>query len=350
MDSEKLIYWFEEIGAKDGHLVGNKCANLGEMIQLGIRISQGFAISANCYTRFIEETGAKQEILNYIRSQDKIEGIKKLDEASRKIRAMIEDKELPDDLKDKIASAYESLSQRMGTHDAHVAVRSSALAEDSATASFAGQFESYLNVKGKEELFTKVKKVWSSTFTSRAMSYRTIKKMAPEGDPIGVAVLAMVNARASGISFTVDPVTGDFSKIIIEANWGLGEGVVSGAECVDGFVVDKESLNVIKSHIGRKVQCVVKKEDGARWADVPEHMQAMPCISNEEVKEVAKVARYVEASLGCPQDMEWAVDQDFSFPDNIFWLQTRPAKAAAQKKVSAASHIADLIAKKLGGI
>jgi len=348
MDSEKLIYWFEEIGAKDGHLVGNKCANLGEMIQLGIRISQGFAIGANCYTRFIEETGTKQEIINYIRSQDTIEGIKKLDEASRKIRAMIEDKELPDNLKDKIASAYELLSKKMGTPDAHVAVRSSALAEDSAGASFAGQFESYLNVKGKEELFTKVKKVWSSTFTSRAMSYRTIKNMAPEGDPIGVAVLAMVNARASGISFTADPVIGDFSKIIIEANWGLGEGVVSGAECVDGFAVEKESLNVIKSHIGEKVQCVVKKEDGVEWVAVPEHMQTIPCISDEEIKEIAKVARYVEASLGCPQDMEWAVDQDLNFPESIFWLQTRPAKVAAKKIVSPALHIADLMAKKFG--
>jgi len=349
MDSEKLIYWFEEIGAKNGHLVGNKCANLGEMIQLGVRISQGFAVSANCYIRFVEETGAKQEIIEYIRSQDKIEGIRELDEASRKIRAMIEDKELPGDMKDKIASAYELLSKKMGTHDAYVAVRSSSLSEDSVGASFAGQFESYLNVKGNEDLFNKVKKVWSSTFTSRAISYRTIKKMAPEGDSIGVAVLAMVNARSSGITFTVDPVTDDFSKMIIEANWGLGEGVVSGGECVDGFVVDKESLNVIKSHIANKVQCVVRKEDGTRWAEVPAHMQAMPCISDEEVKEIAKVARYVEASLGCPQDMEWAIDQDLPFPDNIFWLQTRPAKVETKKIDSPARHIANLIARKFGG-
>ncbi len=101
----------------------------------------------------------------------------------------------------------------------------------------------------------------------------------------------MVNARASGITFTVDPVTADDSKILLEANWGLGEGVVSGAESVDGFVVDKESLEILARHVGNKVKCVVYTKDGADWADVPEHMQNMPCISDEEIVEIARVAK-----------------------------------------------------------
>jgi pyruvate, water dikinase len=350
MDSEKLIFWFEEVTAKDGLLVGNKCANLGEMIQLGMRVPPGFAIGADAYVRFAEMTGTHQEILMYINRLGKIEGIEKFDEASRTIRSMIEEKEIPPDLKDEIALAYQELCNRMGRSDAPVAVRSSGLSEDSAGASFAGQFESYLNIRGEEELLKKVKKVWSSAFTPRAISYRIRKGLAVEGDSIGVAVLALVSARAAGITFTVDPVTGDDSKMILEANWGLGEGVVSGVESVDGFVVDKESLEILKRHVGQKTRCVVNTEQGADWADVPEKMQAMPCISDEEIIEICRIARSVEKSLGGPQDMEWAVDQDLPFPESIFWVQTRPAKVAVKKMVSAASHIADLIAKNLGGI
>ena len=346
MGSEKFIHWLEEVGAKDGLLVGNKCANLGEMIQLGMRVPPGFAISANGYNQFAENTGANQEILGYIKSQGKIEGIEKLDEASRMIRAMIEHKEVPDDLKAEIVSAYKTLCDKMGTANAPVAVRSSGLAEDSAGASFAGQFESYLNVKGEKELLEKVKIVWSSAFTARAISYRARKGLAIEGDSIGVAVLAMVNARASGISFTVDPVTGDSTKIIIEANWGLGEGVVSGAESVDGFVVNKEDLEVINTHIGRKTKCVVNMEQGAEWADVPAHMQGIACIGKEEIKEISQVAKSVEKSLGCPQDMEWAIDQNLSFPESVFFLQTRPATAQGKEPESTTDKMIDLMAKR----
>jgi len=196
----------------------------------------------------------------------------------------------------------------------------------------------------------KVKKVWASAYTARAVAFRVNKDLPVLGDELGVAIPKMVNARASGITFTVDPVTADDSKILLEANWGLGEGVVSGAESVDGFVVDKDSLEIVGRHVGNKVRCVVYTKDGADWADVPDHMQNMPCISDEEIVEIAKVAKSAEKSLGGPQDMEWAVDQDLSFPESLFWLQTRPAKVAAKKKVSASSRIAELIAKKFGGV
>jgi pyruvate,water dikinase len=346
MGSEKFIHWLEEVGGKDGPLVGNKCANLGEMIQLGMRVPPGFAISAHCYNQFVEKTGTVKEILGYINSTGIIEGIEKLDEASRMIRAMIEHKEIPHDLKAEIVSAYKTLCDKMGTADAPVAVRSSGLAEDSAGASFAGQFESYLNVKGEKELLEKVKIVWSSAFTARAISYRIRKGLAIEGDSIGVAVLAMVNARASGISFTVDPVTGDPKKIIIEANWGLGEGVVSGAESVDGFVVNKEDLEVISTHVGKKTRCVVNMEQGAEWADVPAHMQGIACIGEEEIKEIAQVAKSVEKSFDCPQDMEWAIDQNLPFPESLFFLQTRPAMAQVKKPESTTDRMIDMIAKR----
>jgi len=121
-------------------------------------------------------------------------------------------------------------------------------------------------------------------------------------------------------------------------------------ESVDGFVVDKESLEIATRHVGKKFKCVVYTENGADWADVSAEMQNTPCISDEEIIEISRVAKSAEKTLECPQDMEWAIDQDLSFPGSIFWLQTRAAKVAAQKKVSPASHIADLIAKKLGGV
>jgi pyruvate,water dikinase len=213
------------------------------------------------------------------------------------------------------------------------------------TESRPGMFETYLNVCGTEDVLEKVKKVWASAYTARAVAFRINKGFPVIGDELGVAIPKMVNARAAGIAFTVDPVTGDDSKIILEANWGLGEGVVSGGESVDGFVVNKEDLGIADRHVGKKSKCVVYTEDGADWADVPANMQDMPCISDEEIIEISRVAKSTEKTLECAQDMEWAVDQDLSFPESIFWLQTRPAKVQVRKPKSTTDQIIDLIAK-----
>ncbi|UCB48263.1 MAG: PEP/pyruvate-binding domain-containing protein [Deltaproteobacteria bacterium] len=345
MGSEKLIFWFEELGERHNDMVGKKCANLGEMIQMGLPVPPGFALSIDMYREFIRETGAEEEMVRYIESLGELKerGITLFEEISKTIRGFIQEKEMPPGIKEAISAHYHELCERVSIPDMPVSVRSAG------TESRPGMFETYLNVRGIEDVLEKVKEVWASAYTTRAVAFRINKDLPVLGDELGVAIPKMVNARASGITFTVDPVTGDESKIILEANWGLGEGVVSGAESVDGFVVEKADLEITKRHVGRKTRCVVNTEDGADWADVPEKMQATPCISDDEILEIAKVARSAEKSLGGPQDMEWAVDQDLNFPESIFWLQTRPAKVAAKKKVSAASHIADLIAKKLGG-
>ena len=344
MGSEKLIFWFEELGERHNDLVGKKCANLGEMVQLGLPVPPGFALSIDLFRKFIRETGAEEEMARYIEGLGELKdmGITQFEEISKTIRDFIMEKEMPSRVKEDISSHYHELCERVGIPDMPVSVRSAG------TESRPGMFETYLNVRGIEDVLEKVKKVWASAYTTRAVAFRINKGLPVLGDELGVAVPEMVNARASGITFTVDPITGDDSKIILEANWGLGEGVVSGAESVDGFVVEKADLEIAKRHVGRKTKCVVNTEDGADWADVPENMQGTPCVSDDEILEIARVARSVEKSLGCPQDMEWAVDQDLNFPESIFWLQTRPAKTAAKKMVSPAVHIADLIAKKLG--
>jgi pyruvate, water dikinase len=341
-----MIYWFEELGREHNDVVGKKCANLGQMTRMGLAVPPGFAISIAMYEKFIRETQTDEEMKIYVRGLGEVKGagISVFDDMSRTLRSMIETKGMPSSIKETIASYYAALCKKTGIENIPVSVRSAG------TESRPGMFETYLNVRGIEDVLDKVKRVWASAYTARAVAFRINKELPILGDELGVAVPKMVNARASGITFTVDPVTADDTKILLEANWGLGEGVVSGAESVDGFVVDKESLEIVARHVGNKVKCVVYTKDGADWADVPAHMQSMACISDEEIVEIAKVAKSAEKSLGGPQDMEWAIDQDLPFPGSLFWLQTRPAKVAAKKKVSASSHIADLIARKFGGV
>jgi len=341
MSSNKLIYWFEEIGKEHNDFVGKKCANLGEMTRMGLAVPPGFALSLDAYRLFVKETGLASEMEQFVQKFGDLkgQGITVFDQMSQTLRDMIEAREIPENLKIQILGYYEELSSRLGVDAPAVSVRSAG------TESRPGMFETYLNVKGREDLLEKVKKVWASAYTTRAVAFRINKGLAILGDELGVAIPKMVNARASGITFTVDPVTADDSKILLEANWGLGEGVVSGAESVDGFVVDKKSMEIVARHVGEKVKCVMYTKDGADWVDVPDHMQSMPCISDEEILEIGRVAKAAEKTLGGPQDMEWAVDQDFPFPENLFWLQTRPAKVGVRKPESATDRIIDLMAK-----
>ncbi len=346
MSSKKLIFWFEELGKEHNDLVGKKCANLGVMCQMGLPIPPGFAISIEMYKRFVEETGAIKEMSRYISSLGELkgQGIKLFEEASQTIQKIIEEKEIPSALKESIKIHYNELCQKVGIDEVAVSVRSAGVE------SRPGMFETYLNVRGIDEVLEKVKKVWASAYTPRAIAFRVNKDLPVMGDELGVAVPKMVNACSSGIGFTVNPVTGDDSKIVIECNWGLGEGVVSGVESVDRFVVDKESLEIIERFIGRKEKQVSSKDRGVIWEEVPLDKQSIPCLRDVEVVEVAKLAKTLEQRLGCPQDMEWAIDLDLPFPKNIFLLQTRPAKVAVKKPMSPTDRIIDLIAKKYSGV
>jgi pyruvate,water dikinase len=345
MNSEKLIFWFDELEKEHNDIVGKKCANLGEMTRMGLSVPPGFAISIDMYRKFIKETGAEDEMFSYIKEfgEAKGAGIQIFEEISKNLRGAIEGKEMLPSARECIASYYRELCDKTGIENMAVSVRSAG------TESRPGMFETYLNVCGIEEVLENVKKVWASAFTPRAIAFRVNKGLPVLGDELGVAVPKMVNAGASGIAFTVNPVDGDSSKIIIEANWGLGEGVVSGDESVDVFSVDKNSLDIASKRTGNKMRGVFCTETGADWADIPTKIQRIPCISDKEIIEIARVAKSAEEFLELPQDMEWAIDQDMNFPRNIFWLQTRPAKVAASKVDSPTSHIADLMAKKFRG-
>jgi pyruvate,water dikinase len=342
MSSDKLIFRFEELGQEHNNLVGKKCANLGEMTRMGLPVPPGFAISIATYRKFVKETGGAEETSHYVSSFGELKGqnVAIFDELSQNIRGMIEGKEVPEDIKRLVGSYYKELCNKTGIPDVAVSVRSSG------TESRPGMFETYLNVIGIEDVVDKIRKVWGSAYTSRAIAFRVNKDIPVTGDELGIAVSKMVKARSSGIAFTVNPVTGDTSKIIIDANWGLGEGVVSGAGNVDRFVVDKETFTIVDTYIGKKAKQVITKKRGAGWDNVPLEKQSIPCLSDDETIAVAKLAILLEERLGEPQDMEWAIDTESTPPNNVFLLQTRPAKVTARKTESVTDRMIDLIAKR----
>ena len=332
-----LIIWFEDLRKTDVPSVGGKNANLGEMLNAGIPVPPGFAVTAYAYKRFIEETGIANKIYEIINETvTNPNDPKQYDEASKKIRELIESTPMPKDIEKAIREAYEELCKRLN-NEVFVAVRSSATAEDLPDASFAGQQETYLNVKGADDVVKNTVKCWSSLFTPRAIFYRNQKGFAHEKVFISVGVQKMVNPKAAGVMFTINPVTGDPTKIVIEGNYGLGEAVVSGAVTPDDYIVDKDTLKIVDRRIAKKtVQYIRDPETGKTvHVEVPEDKQEQPCLNDEEIVKLAELAKRIEKHYGKPQDIEWAIDKDLPFPQNIFIVQSRPETVWSTKLAKA---------------
>jgi len=323
----KLVEWFENLRRTDIPLVGGKNANLGEMISAGIPVPPGFAVTAYAYRKFIEETGIAEKIYQIIRETVREQNDpKQYEEASKRIRALIESTSMPKEIENAVREAYRELCKKLNAERVPVAVRSSATAEDLPDASFAGQQETYLNVVGEDEVIEKTVKCWSSLFTPRAIFYRTQKGFAHEKVFISVGIQKMVNARAAGVMFSINPVTGDPNQIVIEGNFGLGESVVSGAVTPDEFIVDKRTMKIVERRIAAKKIMYVRDPVTGKTVhvDVPVENQNQPCLKDDEVLKLAELAVKIEQHYGKPQDIEWAVDSDMGFPENIFIVQSRP--------------------------
>jgi pyruvate,water dikinase len=334
--SEKYIFWFEELGQEHGRMVGKKCGNLGEMAKIGLPIPPGFALSVEAYKDFLVQTNAIQEIKDYLdQLSGDIENLQQFNQVSRDIRQIAESKDIPEAMKELILSYYDQLCHKCDCTNIAVSTRSAG------PVSHPGQYETYLNVKGRADLLEKIKKVWASSFNSRSLAFRKRKGLPLENDPIGVAVLKMVNARTAGIVFTADPNTGDTSRMIIEANWGLGESVVGGEAMPDVFILNKENLEILERKLGKKSKYVTCKELGIAEEDCPADLSSAFCLGDEEVKEIGKLGILLEKHFGVPQDVEWAIDQDLKFPKNILLLQTR-SEVIAQKKAPV-DQVLDLI-------
>ncbi|MCW4004197.1 MAG: phosphoenolpyruvate synthase [Candidatus Bathyarchaeota archaeon] len=331
---KELVLWFDDIRNTDVPIVGGKNASLGEMINAGLPVPPGFAVTAHSYEKFILEKKIAEKIYKILKETiTDPNDPKQYDTASKKIRALIEKTPIPKAIEKAIKQAYLDLNKRLELEDMFVAVRSSATAEDLPDASFAGQQETYLNVKGVDDLLAKVVKCWSSLFTPRAIFYRNEKGFAHEKVFISVGVQKMVNSRAAGVMFSINPVSGNHDEIVIEGNYGLGESVVSGAVNPDDFVVDKNTLQIKERRISRKTIKYIRDPKTGKTVhlDVPEAEQKVTCVSDKEIIFLAELAKRIEKHYGKPMDIEWAIDQDLSFPQNMMLVQARPETVFGSK-------------------
>lgn len=325
----KYVYWLDECTPECVELVGGKALGLGHLTRGEMRVPPGFVVSTAAYRRFLEKTGLAGEIDDTVTNAT---NLKKQQEASKKIEGLFEQAQPDGSIAREIKSSYEQLD--IDGAPAPVAVRSSATAEDTADASFAGQQETYLWIQGLDDVSHHVTRCWASLFTPQAISYRARLGIPSKEVAMGVVVQTMVPAEAAGVMITLDPVTGDRSQISLEASHGLGHAVVSGEVNPDRYFVDKVTLEVrSKTIVAKQIAYRFDEEAGVvRSTDVPEDEQTKECVTDEEVVELARLAKELEKLLGGPQDIEWAIGPGESGPRELFLLQTRPETVWSKKK------------------
>jgi len=320
-----LVTWFEDCRKDSVALVGGKCSSLGELINAGVRVPPGFALTTEGFRRFMADAGIVREVRALLAGID-MKDLDALEAASERIRATIEAHDFSEQMEDEIAECYRKLSLRCGLPAAPVAVRSSATAEDLADASFAGQQDTYLWVRGIDEVLHHMRRCISSLYTGRAIDYRAKHHFDDEQLAISVGVQKMANAYTAGVMFTIHPANGDRSVIVIDSNFGFGESVVSGEVTPDHFVVNKITLDIIDRTISQKLVCVTvdRKTQTSCTTDVPLERQRVQSLIDDEITELAWMGKQIEKHYGRPMDIEWAVDKDLPAGGNIFILQARP--------------------------
>ncbi len=324
---------FQDVDKNSLPLVGGKNASLGEMIRAGIRVPPGFAVTTESYLAFITETGIKDRIYVVLTGLNP-DDVQSINDASEQVQNLITGASMSQDIKTAVEKSYSELCDQCSVASLPVAVRSSATAEDLPSASFAGQQDTYLWIQGAAQVIERVQRCWASLFTPRAISYRIKNNFPHEKVLISVGVQKMVNARAAGVMFTLNPTDGDLSKVLIEGSWGLGETVVSGSVNPDKFIVDKVVMETTERTISTKhIECVYDpdKEEVVN-ADVDADMRCACCLEDREVKELANLGKHIENHYGRPMDIEWAIDKDLSFPENMFIVQARPETVWSQRK------------------
>lgn len=315
--TKKFVVWFADVGKEDVAVVGGKGANLGEMTQAGFPVPPGFIVTVHAYEEFIKRSKLKDKISNLLSTVD-VNNSKNLEDVAKKIQSLITHAEFPRDIVLEIIHAYFKLGKGITKH-AVVAVRSSATAEDLPGASFAGQQSTFLNVHGEANLIEKIKEAWASLFTARAIFYRATNHYDHFKIGIAIPVQKMIESEQSGIMFTIDPVTNDKSKVVIEAIFGLGEMIVQGAVTPDHYEVNKTNATIIKKdvHVQEKQMkrsgnqnknVVLDKKEGARQK-----------LKDEQIIALAKIGQKLEKHYYFPQDSEWAIEKGV-----IYIVQTRP--------------------------
>jgi pyruvate,water dikinase len=323
----KVIVWFDEVTKDDIPLVGGKGANLGEMVHARIPVPPGFIVTADAYFKFLKTSNFTDKIRRYLEDLD-VNDSKKLQEVSSLIKDKISSIPIPPDMVKEIKDAYRKLGQGL------VAVRSSATAEDLPEASFAGQQRTFLNIQGEDEVVAAVQGCWSSLFEPRAIFYRQEHGFDHFKVGIAVPVQKMVQSETSGVMFTVEPLSNDTTKILIEAIYGLGEAIVSGDVTPDQYLLDKNGIRIIDKKIHKQEWQLMKNAKAPIGEleqnikiPVPPSKQAKQKLADKDIVALAKVGKMIEDLYQFPQDIEWARDGK-----QLFLLQTRPVTTLKPKE------------------
>ena len=322
---------FNEINKDMSQECGGKAAHLGELTGLKLNVPRGFCVVASAFSSHLKCNHLDEPIMDIVQGLD-YDDFEALEQTTGKIRSMIETAEMPPEVQKEIIENYRSLLE--DEPEPYVAVRSSVAVRDSAITSFPGMMDTFHYLRGSETIVANVKRCWASVWSARAASARRKKGVEHSKAIIAPVVQNMVNARSAGVMFTLNPLNGDPSRVVIEGSWGLGESVVSGAVTPDKIIVDKVLLEVTERCAARKnIECVHDPEKGGvAYVEVAPDLQNKLCLDEAEIKELVQLAKRIEEHYGCPQDIEWAIDRDFTFPNNIFILQSRAESVWSQRK------------------
>ena len=315
--AHKAILWFDEVAKDDVPIVGGKGANLGEMTGAHIPVPPGFIVTSSGYYEFLYQSNISDKILAQLKSLDTSDS-KRLQQVAAKIKKLILAAPMPAEIAKEIKAAYSKLGRGL------VAVRSSATAEDLPEASFAGQQSTFLNVEGEDNVVTAVQACWASLFEPRAIYYRHQQGFDHFKIGIAVPVQKMVASETSGVMFTIEPVTSDSSKMVIEAIYGLGEGLVSGEVNPDLYIIDKNDLSISSKRLSRQKHqlsrnTATNNKKTNTWQPLPPLAQTQQKLTDEDVLQLAKLGKQLEDHYQSPQDIEWARENN-----KFYIVQTRP--------------------------
>ncbi|MEV6120535.1 MULTISPECIES: PEP/pyruvate-binding domain-containing protein [unclassified Streptomyces] len=315
-----FILPFSDPGCLDARAVGGKGKGLAEMTQAGLPVPPGFTVSAAAYRDFLDRGGLRERITALVAGVD-LHDAACVERVSGTLEDLLTAQPLPDELAAEITTAYHALCDQLGVPGLAVAVRSSATAEDSVADSFAGEFETWVDITGADDVLAHVHRCYASVYASRVLHYALERGVDLAGVEMAVVVQKVVRARSAGVMFTLDPITGDRSRIVLESSWGLGLSVVGGEVTPDRYTVGKVGLHLQDKVLGAKR---VEYRDGSGPVPVAEDRQREFCLRDEEALALAALAKTVERQHQAPQDIEFAVDEDLPDGRNLLLLQCRP--------------------------
>lgn len=316
------VLYFDEVTKDSIDLVGGKGANLGELVKAGFPVPNGYCVSVDAYKSIVGESDIQEKIDEIIAAVD-WDKPSNIEVRSLQIRELIMNRPIPDEIKEEIINAYYQLSQVEQPNGAAVAVRSSATAEDLPDASFAGQQETYLNIRSEQELLVHVKCCWASLWTARAMAYRHKQNYDHSKVYLSIIIQLMVEAEAAGVAFTANPLNGREDEILINSSYGLGEVVVAGIVTPDNFVLNRKNLEIKTRQLGNKEKRLQMDPTGrTQQADVPFDQRKEFSLSDAQLRELGELAIRVEEHYQVPQDVEWAFSKG-----KVYLLQARPVTA-----------------------